>query len=473
MKIKRFFAPDIRQAMQSVREQQGPDAVILANRNVEGGVEIVAAQDFDEQLLSRQLEQSPESELELELEPEPEPEPKTIQDSNRSTLVTPKIVQPKPDAEIKPIMENLLFEEDSILNELLENKPVPSADTSLATESPTRDVIKGKMESSEINKETGRIAQGKRSDFVMLHREIRQVRRLLDTHLSEKTGNQAVYQYPSQFDLLRHYTNYGFSQSLCMELANRFGKDDNFDSAKRKGMAALAARIPVAGDDLIESGGVVALVGPTGVGKTTTIAKLAARFRMKHGPNQMALISIDNDRIGAHAQLGSFGRRLGVPVRTAASPEDLRNLLNSFVVKRLVLIDTAGMGQHDDRLAQQYSFFSDIEVPIKNYLVMSAVSHLSVMKEVIEAFDGFQLNACILTKLDEAAYLGAVLSTIVESKMPLAFVTDGQRVPEDIHRANPHTLVKRCFEKDLVNIDKHYDHEGRFQYQDWLKQANV
>lgn len=454
MKIKRFFAPDIRQAMRMVREEQGPDAVILSNRNVDGGVEIVAAQDFDEKFVDSQLTPHP-------------------QQDNSNTEKNRTVLQPKAKAKIIQNPNDRVDVQSAPKNRLLENKASQSAAISKAIHPHNRVVRSPEQVSSEIATIKYRDAQEKDLDYKGLHKEIMKMRQLLDVHLSETAWAQSVQKEPTRIDLLRHFSNYGLSKKLCMELANQFGTDDDFELAKRKGMENLVARIPLFGNHLIDSGGVIALVGPTGVGKTTTIAKLAARFRMKHGPNQVALISTDHYRIGASEQLNIYGRILGIPVRTASSPEDLQNLLNGFTDRRLVLIDSAGMGQHDERLARQRSLICDLETPVNTFLVMSAASQFSVMREVVKAFHEFQPIACILTKLDEAAYLGMIISIIVENSLALAFVTDGQRVPEDIHTANPDLLVEKCFQEDL-EIQNTGDHNpGRMQYQDWLIQANV
>ena len=253
-------------------------------------------------------------------------------------------------------------------------------------------------------------------------------------------------------------------------MANQFGTDFDFADAKQKAMDALAAKIPISGDDLIDDQGVIALVGPTGVGKTTTIAKLASNIRLKYGPNQLALVSIDNFRLGAHEQLNTYGRILGIPVRTASSPGELRRIMKGFRNKRLVLVDTAGMGQHDHRLARQRSFLHDLQLPIKTYLLMSAASQLSVLKEVVNAFRGFQPKACILTKLDEATSLGPALSLIIEQRLPLSFITDGQNVPDDIYPANRDLMIKRSFEKDQGNNNEIVTDQGQFEHQKCVAQ---
>lgn len=462
MKIRRFFASDIRRAMRMVREELGSDAVILSNRSVDEGIEIVAARDFDEKIVAKELqeESTPSYDRSGKLEPV---EPAQAEND----------IKASPKLEMKAILDNLPIRDQAQRKQL----PIkPEQKTGLPK--PAAILSNGQPESTDSKPRVSQFGdEGNQTkphpQFIKLNKEIQQMRRLLDSHLSETAWAQSSYKNPTRIDLLRYFSKLGFSKRLSMDLSNRFGVHDDFDSARQKGAETLSVGISLSGNDLLDCGGTVALVGPTGVGKTTTIAKLAAKFRLKHGPNQVALISIDNERIGAHEQLNTYGRILGVPVRTATNPDDLRNLLNGFLDRRLVLIDTAGMGQHDERLNRQLAFFKDLDTTLKTFLVISSASQLAVMKQVAEAFRGFQPHAHILTKLDEAASLGAAISLVVENQLPLAFETDGQRVPEDVHAADPKRLIERCFENELAEDEEMFVNPGQFAYQDWLAQGNV
>ncbi len=440
MKVKRFLAPDIRQAMQMVREQQGPDAVILSNRKVDGGIEIITALEFDAELLSQTMSESSETVRVAGTNPTTEEIPQTVKTKSKPNIKQSGV------SGLGSIVDRFLGEQkefdDSAQRRGVE---LPASSTKLANE---------KIGIPEKNLEISG-----------LHQEIRDIRRQLDYVVSENTNTQYSSKHPTHIGVLRYLSNYGFHKRLCFDLANQFGTDYDYSSAKQKAKDALAAKITVSGDDLIDAQGVVALVGPTGVGKTTTIAKLASKICLKNGQNQVALVSIDNYRIGAHEQLNTYGRILGIPVRTASSPKELKQIVKGFRNKRLVLIDTAGMGQHDDRLARQRSFLHDLNMPIKMYLLMSAASQMRVLKEVFDAFRGFQPKACILTKLDETAFLGPALSLIIEQGLPLSFVTDGQTVPDDIYQANRSSIVERCFEKDLSSHDEPLTDPGQFQFQ--------
>jgi flagellar biosynthesis protein FlhF len=244
--------------------------------------------------------------------------------------------------------------------------------------------------------------------------------------------------------LLRRLSGLGLTAGLCRSLAEQVGPAADEDQAWRRALGLLAHRLPVTDDDILNTGGVVALVGSTGVGKTTTVAKLAARYALRHGQRSVALVTTDCYRIGAHEQLFTYGRILGVPVQAVASHDELQTTLASHADKRLVLIDTAGMSQRDVRLAEQFATLRDSGFPLHTYLVMTATTQASVLEEAVRAFGAAALSGCILTKLDEAANLGGVLSVVAKHQLPLAYVGDGQRVPEDLHPARAHNLVNRA-----------------------------
>jgi flagellar biosynthesis protein FlhF len=199
--------------------------------------------------------------------------------------------------------------------------------------------------------------------------------------------------------------------------------------------------LPVAEDELLASGGVVALVGPTGVGKTTTIAKLAARFALRHGRRHVSLVTMDHYRIGAHEQLRTYGKLIGVPVHIAGDEQELCVILNQMNDRKLILIDTAGTSQRAMQLSEQFATLNADGAAIKRYLVMSATSQTAVNDEVVSSFSSINPERCILTKVDEATSLGGVLSVLIKHKLPVSYMGDGQRVPDDFHLARARRLT--------------------------------
>lgn len=451
MKIKRYFAPDIKQAIRMVREEQGPDAVILSNRKVDGGVEIVAARDFDERAMMKHLPSGSGG--------------RTDSADGRSATAAEESRAESQRRAAAVFRETLGAVHRNAAPAGPSHKPAGQAAVK-----PQRKPDEPRPAAKSEPTAAAGVAHAQA--LLDVQRELRHMRRTLDAHFSETAWENSARSAPTRLDLLRKLCACGFSKKLSLQIANRLGGVADFALACQAGRDLLASRLPACNDDLLDHGGVAALVGPTGVGKTTTIAKLAARFRLKYGPRQIALITTDNYRIGAHEQLSTYGRILDVPVRVATNAEELSNCLAGFCDKRLVLIDTAGMGQRDRRLAEQLSVLRQDERTVKPYLVLSAASQARAMREAAEAFAGCEPKACILTKLDETSNLGVALSTLIERQLPLAYVSDGQQVPEDLHPARTHLLLDLCFADPAENSEDDQS-GGMFAYEDWVAYANV
>ena len=201
--------------------------------------------------------------------------------------------------------------------------------------------------------------------------------------------------------------------------------------------------------DLIDRGGVYALVGPTGVGKTTTTAKLAARCVVRYGAERVALLTTDSYRIGAHEQLRIYGRILGVPVHVVRDGDDLRHTLSDLRQKHMVLIDTVGMSQRDRLVADQAAMLTRAG-EVNRLLLLNSTSRGDTLDDVIRAYAGEDLAGCIITKMDEAASLAPVIDSIVRHGLLLAYAANGQRVPEDMHLPNRTYLLHRAFKQPVA-----------------------
>lgn len=386
MKVKRFFAPDMRQAIKLVRDQLGADAVILSNSQVEGGIEIIAALDYDESVFEQpSVAEAPQT---------PVAEPAAGVSATGAAAY-----QHQADAAPKPA-------------------PRSKRDLSWAQD----------------------------PAIVAMHEEIKQLRGLLENQLAHLAWNDLERRRPLYTEVMRGLSGMELAPALVESIAAPAVHARDDEHAWRLAMTELAARLPVAEDRILEQGGIVALLGSTGVGKTTSVAKLAARYVLRHGRRHVALVTTDSYRIGAHEQLMTYGRLLGIPVQVASDHKELGSTLNSLADKRLVLIDTAGMSQRDVRLSEQFATLADSGLPIRTLLVLSATLHPSVLGETIDAFSGVALDGAILTKLDEAASLGGMLSALITQQLPLMFVANGQRVPEDLHPARAPALVQKAAE---------------------------
>ncbi|MEZ6964182.1 flagellar biosynthesis protein FlhF [Aeromonas sp. S9(2024)] len=443
MKIKRFFAKDMRTALAEVKETLGPDAVIMSNKKVTGGVEIVAAVDYQSQVpgpkdapVRRQLnDESVNISSAARQMNRPEPaQPQGQNEHYADTLAALLARQQK----LKPASQAPLGGQQSAGLAAASSAPKTLAEQGQWGAAPEPARPKPRMVAG------GRSSQPAQRDQEMegMRKEMASIRKLLEHQISGLMWQEVERREPMRALLIKELKKMGFDDAFADQLAGLIPEDMPIHQAMAQLAEVLTAQLKISEDEILRQGGAVALLGPTGVGKTTTIAKLAARFAMKYGAEQVALITTDNYRIGAHEQLQTYGRIMGCPVRQVRDAEELANALYQFRHRRLVLIDTAGVGQRDVRLTEQLdTLVKNAKVRIRNYLVMSATSQRRVMQEAVDHFRRIPLSGCILTKLDESLNLGEVINVCIQNALPISYITDGQRVPEDIQVADAAQLV--------------------------------
>ncbi len=506
MRIKRFIAPDMRTALRMVRDEQGPDAVILSSRQAaEGGVEVVAATDYDEALVQQTLRtmnvptlaaeapariptaravfridgvevpplekaappERPASRLEQMMAafkparapaaatagaaaPQPEPaaaaaatapridvriDDETDQPVDFAQALRRAAVPPAP-AEVPPTPVASLPIQPPVAAPL----PAPQAPAT-AEAPPTLRVI-----------ETDPAVSALRAELAAMRKVIE---REMGQFASERLRGS-----PARAAALDALAAFGCDDSLSQRIAQRLDPTLQTEAILAPLREALAAELPVADEELLERGGIIALLGPTGAGKTTTIAKLAARYAARHGARDVALVSADNERAGAREQLHVLGRRLGVTVCDADGPEALTHALEQLADYPLVLIDTAGHGLRDRALLRQILWVRAAS-NVRSLLVLPANAHPADLGELLRRYRPAAPEAVILTKLDESIRPGAALSVLVQHNLPMAYTTSGQRVPEDIELADARELASALdFPRRDSAASTHQD-EGR------------
>jgi len=279
--------------------------------------------------------------------------------------------------------------------------------------------------------------------------EFKAMKAMLQSQLQGVAFRDMSQRRPLAMKFWRELADAGFSATVTRTVVDKLPDDLNEGQARKWLGEVLSHNLHCAdaGRDLVEAGGTYALVGPTGVGKTTTIAKLAARCVVKYGAGSLGLITTDSYRIGAFDQLAIYGKILGVKVHSAQSFSELEATLGTLQGKRLVLIDTTGMGQRDSRLAEQINL---LDMPqIRRLLLLNAAAQAETLDDVARAYQGKAagarpLTGVIFSKIDEAAKLGPVLDTAMRHVLDVFYVATGQRVPEDLHPAKAQALVHRA-----------------------------
>ncbi|MGZ0781915.1 flagellar biosynthesis protein FlhF [Pseudomonas saponiphila] len=410
MQVKRFFAADMRQAMKLVRDELGAEAAIIGNRRIAGGVELTAALDYKLSALSPRV---PNMELEDELR------------KTQSRIVTAQAeLSLRGEGDTASITNRQLFAglpltaAEPLIEPTLTERPRPAP----APAAP--------------------VADSRALDSMRF--ELNGLRELLEVQLGSLAWSQLQGSRPEQANLWRRLQRIGLSGPLARDLLALITDIDEPRQAWRMLLAHLARMILTPEVEPLEEGGVIAMVGPAGMGKTTTLAKLAARYVLKYGAQNIALVSMDSFRIGAQEQLKTLGRILNVSVTHVDPGQSLAQALDPLLRKRVVLIDTAGLQASDPALRMQLESLAGRGIRAKNYLVLATTSQKQVLTAAYHSYKRCGLAGCILTKLDETASLGEVLSLAISHELPVAYLTDGPRIPDDLHLPRRHQLVSRA-----------------------------
>ncbi|WP_036181240.1 flagellar biosynthesis protein FlhF [Marinomonas sp. MED121] len=419
MQVRRFRAPDMRQAIRKVRDAVGPDAVILSNQRLANGeIEIVAALDYDGSMPSNYATQ-------------PKPEAPVAAKTAPQQSYQERIEQAKQPEQVKPTQSDLdqmsrvpankyvsIMDEDPIIEESLSIK-LPE-DVSLPTEN---------------------LQIKENSQLKEMEAELQKVKELLEQQrkLSDIKKNDLD---PAQAKVKERLTSLGLSSSIVSGILDDVdlqGREDDWNRV----LSHLAEHIPVKKQGA-EMHGCYAFMGPTGVGKTTTIGKIAAQHVLKHGSDSVVLVTTDTYRIAAHEQLRTFGRILNVPVVVVNEYSDLNEVLDKYSNFSLVLVDTAGMNPRDRNLERQLLMMKRAHSSLKKLLVLPCTSQRQVLKTVVDVYAQVQLDGCVLSKLDESASLGEAVSVVIEERLPVVYIADGQRIPDDIQPARAHNIISRA-----------------------------
>lgn len=350
MKLQRFVAADTRAAMQQIKATLGSDAVILSSSEVEGGVELVAAIDFDETVLS--------------------------------------------------------------------------TEAAVACAEPPSQVDKSQTQ----------------TPFDDLRSEIQTLRGMLEAQL--RGGSVGGSSEPLHTVLLQKLLYLGVSPTTAAAWTRQVRPDLSQQRAWQAILTLITEQLPIRDTRRIEEGGIYAFLGPTGVGKTTTLAKIGARFALRFGADKLGMVTMDTYRMAAQEQLMLYGKILGVQVCLAHDEVSLTRVLRQLSDKKLVLIDTAGMNPSDPRVTRQMEILGTHMQSIAKVLVLPATSHYQVLIDAIKRYETNLVDQCILTKTDEAQAIGGALSAAIETGLRISYLTHGQRVPEDIKMATRHQLVE-------------------------------
>ena len=426
MNIRRFFGKNAREALAQVKQALGDDAIIIANRSVNGGTEIMAMLEADVATTPGQASTD------------------TSMDNSRSLLdfVTAKDQPRQAAPQAMPTPATPAAKQ--------------SAEEAAANESAIMDMLK---QHSEQQEQAYQVATQTLEDKMMgMMQEMRQMRSHFETQMSAMTWQHHLQHSPAKSKVLSTLLSASFSAALSRQIAEKMPNHIDVNKAPMWAKEVISRNLHTLDDEdaLLDRGGIYALVGPTGVGKTTTTAKLAARYVMKHGTQNLGLITTDSYRIGGYEQLRIYGKILGVMVHAVKDEEDLKIALNELKNKHMILVDTVGVSQRDQAVTEQLSMLSRAESPIQKLLCLNATSTGDTLTDVMRSYKKHDIAGCIVTKLDEAAAIGNVLDVLIRERMRLFYTTSGQRVPEDIELADKQALVERVLTPHQASLPYQY-----------------
>jgi flagellar biosynthesis protein FlhF len=447
MKVRKFIGATTREALRQVRDALGADALILSNRRIPGGVEIMAVTDGDVQALTYD-DQGHIS------QPQPQ-QHSSIQPETIAAILRRRqsAVQPLEPAVKKAQFETLRSPTPpggvSTYREVAgEAPPPPVEDRSLPL---FNDLPDGATAPENLGHDVPTLLPEPEDDdseplFAEMSQELKRMRSLLESQLSGFAWGELARRDPIKAELMRTLLGAGFSPQLSRQLVEAMPKGVDHDKGMKWLKAALAhnLRVVESGADFITRGGVYALVGPTGVGKTTTVAKLAARAVLKFGAERVALITTDSYRIGAHEQLKIYGRILNVPVHAVKDETELQLTLADLTRSHLILIDTVGMSQRDRRITEQIEFLCGRGSKVRRHLLLPATAQNVTLDDIVRAYRGSGMDGVILSKIDESVSIAPAIDCLIRHGLDLHYVTNGQKVPEDLHLANALYLVDRA-----------------------------
>ncbi|MCR5536575.1 MAG: flagellar biosynthesis protein FlhF [Succinivibrio sp.] len=492
MKLKRFVASDMREALSQIKNELGADAVIMSNKRVAGGVEIVAGIESESPAVSEAsapAAQSPQGPLTEAVRRSSgalgsylKDDEVTLSENSKSRAVTDSPVlktaaagsgSSKSETFAKSLLEILerqqqerQKQEQASAQERAVSTARPAGKTPaaalkrpappqpLAERSGLRDLFEEREHKKAQERKAVEAAHGMSSyqtseaeqgSLQEVKEQVAEIKKLLQFELAGLIKDSQTREQPVRAMTTSLLVSAGFAPEVAALLSGTLDKEASFNNAWRDLGDLIRTRLKVGSDEIIREGGIVALIGPAGVGKTTTLAKLAARFVMNYGPDGVAVVTADHYRIGAVEQIKTYGRIMGCTAFAVDQINDLKEVLYTLRDKSLVLVDTAGVGLKDERFNSQLNQLKQqSQLKLKHYLVLPATSQSRVLSQAYDHFADIGIEGMILTKMDESSSLGDALSLCLKHDLKLSYVTDGQRVPEDLKVPDAGELTQRA-----------------------------
>ena len=500
---QKFTALNTAEALKKVRLEMGADAMILSTSDTKNGVEIVAITPEDLANLSSAADPTNKVSRPRQLDPEVEIAP-TFSSNPRLGRDLGSRTSPKPvnlasnentggfkKVEFPKISSTSLNSDTFKPSFFESSQRVPASEARFVGDgdgdiAPRRKPLNGSNSNhgaestSATPKSIAELANSPRVEKLLT--EISEVKNLLQSHVAGNFWGNLQQEKTHLTEVIKHLLNTGFSPQLCADITRKLPETSDLSTLLQSARDQIKEMVKTVDTfAMFDKGGVFAFIGPTGVGKTTTVAKIAARCVLRYGRNQVTLLTTDTYRIGAQEQLKVFAKILGLTVTSLRDGEDLSSKLKELSGRKIVLLDTAGVSQRDTLMLEQSKTLQDGSQSAVRILVMSSTTDLRTQEEVIKLHNQAaqsngvgKIEAAVITKIDEAAHIAPVVDSIIRHDMPLLFISNGQRVPEDLslpdldylsHRA----IQARAFSDDLSYSDEQIPAIFSNNLGDWIK----
>jgi flagellar biosynthesis protein FlhF len=447
---QRFTAKNAAEALKQVRQALGPEAMVLSTRESDDGVEILAITPDGLDEVSQTVARAGSS----------------LQ-ASRSTP-SASLASAAEKRGIEQVTQ--AFPHELVISDVIkaprkrDGSPVHTPESLAQASGGAKVTTSGRQLSAAAPAGTG---LGGRAgppgvdlspSVQKLVLEMAEVKNLLQSHLATSFWSNLQQQAPVHAELVKRMINAGISPKLCADIVQSLPEQGSMEDLSEMVAQTLERLIHTQDPmEVFDEGGIFTFIGPTGVGKTTTVAKIAARCVLRFGRNEVVLLTTDTYRIGAQEQLKVFAKILGLPVIAVRDSEDLTAKLSEASKKKVVLIDTAGVSQRDTLMLDQAQLLAKGEANRHRILVMSATTDLRTQEDIIQlhghADSGHAIQSVVVTKTDEAALIGPVVDSLIRHSLPLLFISNGQRVPEDLSAPSAQYLAHRALRPRQLGAD--------------------
>jgi flagellar biosynthesis protein FlhF len=403
-------------ALKMVSAELGPDAVIVSSRRLDNGMEVVASSE-----MLGEIDNAKQGELDRQLR-----------------------LQRELEAAKQAARASAAQRQDYAAGDGSRYAPQHSQSQQRASLSDTASAEAGMAAATRLAEQAAE--ERKKSDETYQTRlqemqgELRELKDWLVSHQGSAWDTRRPLTW-QQSQLWQRCQDIALEPAWADRVVSMSDQSGDLEQAWKSALGVIQNDLPILPQGVLEKGGTIALVGPTGAGKTTTLGKIAARFVQRHGPDSVAFVTLDNYRMAAHDQLQAFARILGVEMKVVLQNGDLVKTLSTLRKKKLVLIDSAGLASQDPHFSSQLSMLKQTGRDVRKFLVLPLTSQARCLQENYEHFKPAGLDGCIFTKLDECFSLGAGLSVAALTRLPLTLITDGPHIPDDLHYPDASRLV--------------------------------